>query len=63
MSNKYTTNEKSRNENTNLDENHQQTAEPSCLYEIKNISKEMINVTKTEMDSIGNYLNLKKRFE
>ena len=54
MSNNKYRNEKSRNENTDLDDNHQQTAEPSCLYEIKNTSKEMINVIKTEMDSIGN---------
>lgn len=57
MSTTYT-NEKSRNENTNKDDNHQQTAEPTCLYEIKNISKDMINVVKTEMDSIGKIIFL-----
>ena len=62
MSNKYT-NEKSRNEVTNLEDNHQQTAEPTCLYEIKNISKDMINVIKTEMDSVGKKSFLKKRFQ
>ncbi len=52
MSNKYY-NEKSRNENNNIEEDHQQTAEPTCLYEIKNISKDMIAIMKNEMDSIG----------
>jgi len=52
MSNKFP-NEKSRNENNNTDENHAQTAEPTCLYEIKTISKDLINIIKTEMDSIG----------
>ena len=51
MNNKYS-NEKSRNDLIK-DDIPQQTAEPISLYEIKNISKDIISIIKTEMDSIG----------
>lgn len=51
MNNKQA-NDKSRNENAK-DNFKQQTAEPITLYEIKSISKDIIGIIKTEMDSIG----------